>query len=206
MAEKAVIKADVQIERCRVAFVHLAEPHKFSDEDGDDKLRFSLTAIINPDTKEGKKALKEIELVKKLLETDAFKKHPMRYKEDRCCFFEGDSKTSQKTGEVPDGYEGMMCVTAKNKRRVPVVDRKRNTLVPDDSGFPYGGCYCNVLVRFYTTTKGGGPGFFASLEAVQFVEDGEPFGAAPADPNKVFKNLDSEGGDDDEKDDGYDLI
>lgn len=119
-----------------------------------------------------------------------------KIKADRLAIANGDDQTNQETGEVYPGYEGMKVVKAGNKKRPQVVDRRRAPVTEEDNLF-YGGCRVHAVIRFYAI-KGkdkGGNGIFASLEAVQFYQDDEAFGAGPIDVNDVFDDLGDDFGD-----------
>lgn len=200
-APKKTEIAGILIENGRLSFDDLYEPTA-SVEGG--RLKYRCNIIIDPTTDTGKRNIKKIENLIKQVELDKFKKSPATYKtDDRKCFVDGDSCVNQKTGEVYDGYAGMMILKAANDKRVAVVNRDLTPLVAED-GVTYAGCYCNFFVRIYGVTGAdkGGNGLFASLETVQFVKDGEPFGGAPVDPKSVFKNLekDSDSADEEEED------
>lgn len=193
-APKKTEIAGILIENGRLSFDDLYEPTA-SVEGG--RLKYRCNIIIDPTTDTGKRNIKKIENLIKQVELDKFKKSPATYKtDDRKCFVDGDSCVNQKTGEVYDGYAGMAILKAANDKRVAVVNRDLTPLVAED-GVTYAGCYCNFFVRIYGVTGAdkGGNGLFASLETVQFVKDGEPFGGAPVDPKSVFKNLEKDGGD-----------
>ena len=193
--------AGILIEEGRLSFDDLYEPTA-SVEGG--RLKYRCNIIINPSTDIGKRNIKKIENSIRLAELDKFKKSPGVYKtDDRKCFVEGDSCKNQKTDEIYDGYEGMMILKVANDKRPAVVNRDLTPLTAED-GVTYAGCYCNFFVRIYCISGAdkGGNGLFASLETVQFVKGGEPFGGAPVDPKSVFKNLEQTGdsADEDEED------
>jgi hypothetical protein len=180
--------AGILIENGRLSFDDLYEPTA-SVEGG--RLKYRCNIIIDPTTDTGKRNIKKIENLIRQVELEKFKKSPATYKtDDRKCFVDGDSCVNQKTGEVYDGYAGMAILKAANDNKT------------------YAGCYCNFFIRIYAVSGAdkGGNGLFASLETVQFVKDGEPFGGAPVDPKSVFKNLEKDGGSDDETEDEEDPL
>lgn len=183
----------ILIEMGRLSFDSLFEPDA-SVEGG--KLKYRANILIDPNTDVGRKNIKKIENAIRLVELEKFGKSPAQYKsEDRKCFFDGDDCLNSKTQKPYDGYAGMKMLKAISDKRPSVVDRDKSPLTADD-GKPYAGSYNNFFVRIYGV-KGadkGGNGCFCSLECVQFAKDGEPFGAAPVDPNSVFKDI---SGDDD---------
>lgn len=186
--------AGILIENGRLSFDDLYEPTA-SVEGG--RLKYRCNIIIDPTTDTGKRNIKKIENAIRLAELEKFKKSPATYKtDDRKCFVDGDSCVNQKTSEVYDGYAGMAILKAANDKRPTIVNRDLTPLTAEDQ-VTYAGCYCNFFIRIYCISGAdkGGNGCFASLETVQFVKDGEPFGGAPVDPKSVFKNLEKDSGD-----------
>jgi len=60
-------------------------------------------------------------------------------------------------------------------------------LVKED-GKPYAGCYVNANIELYAYSHPkGGKGVSASLRAVQFLKDGESFGAGPVNAEDEFE-------------------
>lgn len=90
-----------------------------------------------------------------------------------------------KEGNVRQGYADKMYIVARNKAKPALVHRKN----PDGTfqhlteadGRPYGGCIVNVKIDVKAMkAKEKIPNqIYACLMAVQFVRDGEAFGAAP---------------------------
>ena len=186
--------AGILIEVARLSFDDLYVPTA-SVEGG--RLKYRCNIIIDTSTDIGKKNIKKIENTIRQVELEKFKKSPAVYKtDDRKCFVDGDTCVNQKTGEVYDGYAGMMILKAANDKRPSIVNRDLTPLTAEDN-VTYAGCYCNFFVRIYAVSGSdkGGNGIFASLETVQFVKDGDAFGGAPVDPKSVFKNLEAESDD-----------
>jgi len=91
-----------------------------------------------------------------------------------------------------DGYgDAVMYVSASNARRPLVVDLQGNPLVAND-GKPYAGCYVNANIDVWWQDNKYGKRVNASLRSVQFVKDGESFGAGPLDATKEFDDVDAE--------------
>lgn len=90
-----------------------------------------------------------------------------------------------------DGYEDTMYISASNRNRPTIIDRDRTPLVEED-GRVYAGCYVNAAVSLWVLNKPFGKRVCANLEAIQFVKDGEPFGAARPDTNALFDDISAE--------------
>ena len=91
-----------------------------------------------------------------------------------------------KDGAIRDGYKDMLYVVARNKVQPLIIGPRRDAsgnfpTLTEAGGKPYGGCYVNVKVDIKAMkAKEKIPNqIYASLLTVQFVGDGEAFGAAP---------------------------
>lgn len=103
---------------------------------------------------------------------------------DKLCLRDGAEKTF-------DGYgEGVMYVSASNANRPMVVDLQGNPLTASDAKL-YAGCYVNANLDIWWQDNDYGKRVNASLRSVQFVRDGEPFGAGPLDASKEFEDVES---------------
>lgn len=173
----------------RLSFPQLWEP-KASVEDGTPKYRGAF--LMDPETPIGQQNITKLEAAIEAVKVDHWKEKAakIKFKEDRYCLREGDSCTSQETGEVYQGYENMMVISAASKKRVPVVDTDKSPLTAEDDK-PYAGCFVNAVVSIYAISDSdkGGNGIFAELKAIQFVRDGESFGAAPIVIDDVFDDI-----------------
>lgn len=178
----------VKLSNVRIAFCDsLYEPKEY--EAGDGKFRHSATALVEPGSANDKAlraALKEVA-------TEVFKaKGPQNLKlwennNQKCCYTSGDLKADKY-----DGFAGMMVLSAHRaaKQGAPgVFDRtldpktgKLRVLTARD-GKPYAGSYVNMTVDIWAQTAPN-DGIRATLIGVQFVQDGDAFGAgAPPSPD-----------------------
>lgn len=105
----------------------------------------------------------------------------------KVCLNDGDEKDY-------DGYEGTMFVSASTKVRPAIVDQKRRPLAEED-GKPYAGCYVNVAVSLWAQDNQWGKRVNATLDAIQFVKDGDSFGGKKVGAD-VFGDIDEEDDDD----------
>ena len=96
--------------------------------------------------------------------------------------------------EKYDGYDGCLYISAANKRPPQIIGRDRRQLTAAD-GIIYSGCYVNAIVTLWHQQSGvrnGQPmpdAIWAALEAVQFVEKGDAFGAPQIDVDSEFDDL-----------------
>lgn len=167
----------------RVSFPNVYEAKAYEDSEP----KFSCTLLFkkNVDLSSLKKAVHAAK-VKKWGSDET--KWP---KKIRSPFNDGDEK------EDLDGYEGMIYITATNRFKPQVVDRKLEPIA-EESGDFYAGCYAQFALRAFA--YGGKPtpykpGISFSLESIQKVKDGEPF-SGRMNAEDVFGELDDEDGDD----------
>lgn len=170
-ADPAIIK----LEAVRLSFPHLFTPH--SMEEGGEK-KFSATFILDNSTHS--RLITKIETTIERMALDHFKKKihlTPRY----VCLHDGNEKPEM------DGYgDGVMYLVTSRKTRPVVVDRNVNPLTEED-GVIYAGCYVNATIRLWVMDNKWGKGVNAELRAVQFVKDGESFGAGPVNAEDEFE-------------------
>lgn len=101
------------------------------------------------------------------------------------CLHEGSEKEY-------DGYsDKIMYLTTSSKTRPMILDRNRGQLVEAD-GRPYAGCYVDAIVRIWVMDNQFGKKVNCELRGVQFVKDGEPFGAGPLDVDEFTNYAEDE--------------
>ena len=127
---------------------------------------------------------KLINLIEKTIERVALDEFKKKVILKHSCLHDGNEK------DETDGYgDGVMFLKASNKTRPPVVNRDKSPIVEQD-GLIYGGCYVNATVRIYAMEhEVGGKQVNAQLRAVQFLKDGESFGADPVNVEDEFESL-----------------
>jgi hypothetical protein len=101
------------------------------------------------------------------------------------CVRRGDDNLT-KDGAIRDGYAGKLYLVARNKAKPLLIGPRKGAdgqfpVLTEADGKPYGGCYVNVKVDIKAMkAKDRIPNqIYATLLTVQFVADGEAFGAAP---------------------------
>lgn len=96
------------------------------------------------------------------------------------------SEKEDKEGYGPD----VMYINANSDKRPVVVDRDKTPLTSADNK-PYAGCYVNGSIQIWVQDNQFGKRINASLRAVQFVKDGEPFGGGtPVDAESELPDVD----------------
>lgn len=96
---------------------------------------------------------------------------------------DGDDKEYQ-------GYADHVCIKASTKKRPTLVNRDKTPIVEED-GILYGGCYVNASIDVWVMDNSYGKKVLASLNAIQFVKDGEAFGTPNAGADD-FESLEDE--------------
>lgn len=166
--------AIIKLDNVRLSFPHLFEPH--SMEEGQEK-KYGATFIL--DNEQHGKLLDHIEAAIDRIALDFWKKK-MHFKS---CLRDGNEKAEM------DGYgDGIMFISAARKTRPAVVDRQVNPVTEED-GIIYAGCYVNATIRLWVQDNKWGKRVNAELRAVQFVKDGESFGAGPVDAENEFEQM-----------------
>lgn len=91
-----------------------------------------------------------------------------------------------------DADEEGYFFNAKNKRRVPVVDRDGRTPIAESDDKVYAGCVANLVVQVWAQRKGHryGKRVNCGLMGVQYVEAGERIGGGGIADEDDFEQLD----------------
>lgn len=125
----------------------------------------------------------------------------------RLCFRRGE-RFKNKEGQVYAGFAGNMALAVAGpsggKRRPVVLDRrKKKTELKDLPDVLYGGVYCDIIVSFYGTDKGG-KGVFASVEVIRSRETGDRVGGGYQFREDDVSDFDDLEDDDDSFGDSFD--
>lgn len=187
MAEKSQV-GEVRLQNVRLSFSDaLFEPEKVNDG----KPRYSANFLIDPSTPSGKENDAKIKKAIEACRVEKWGEDYPKLKSNLLAYRDGDD-------ESWDGYAGNWYVSSSRAEKLGppvVVDRNPKIALTQKSGKPYPGCYVNAIVRFWAQDdKEFGKRVNATLEAVQFFKDGDPFGATRIDATKAFDDF----GDDDD--------
>jgi hypothetical protein len=179
MTTPAKDPAIIKLPNVRLSFPHLFKPHAM--EEGQEP-KFSATFLL--DVEEHGKLLDHIDATIDRLALDEFKKK-ISFKR---CLRDGNEKLEL------EGYgDGKFFIPASRKTRPAVVDGQLNPIAEED-GKIYAGCYVNATIRLWVQNNKWGKRVNAELRAVQFLKDGESFGAGVVNVEDEFEPV-TEGGD-----------
>jgi type II secretory pathway component PulC len=103
---------------------------------------------------------------------------------DKVCLKDGGDKEEAYGDEV-------MYINSASDNRPQVIHRNRTPITEADNVI-YGGCYVNAILNLWFQDNDFGRRVNASLEAVQFVGDGEAFGRKPVNVNEKLPDLSGE--------------
>lgn len=171
--EKPTTQNRIKLENVRLSYPNL---FKATAMEGG-KPKFSASFLLNKKTHAGL-----ISKIEKMIERVALDKFQKKVPLKNVCLHDGNEK------EDKEGYgDEVMYLVAKSDTRPAVVDQQVNPLAEED-GKIYGGCYVNATVEIFAYSHPtGGKGVSAQLRAVQFVRDGESFGAGPVNAEEEFE-------------------
>ena len=162
--------------------VRLSFPSLFKTEwyAGADTEKFAATFLIS---KSDTKTVTAIEQACKqaLVEKYGEGKVPKGFKMP---LVDGDDKEYQ-------GYQDHYSIKATTKKRPTLVNRDKTPIVEED-GILYGGCYVNASIDVWVMDNSYGKKVLASLNAIQFVKDGEAFGTKSEEGADCFESLDDD--------------
>ncbi len=220
--KKKEVIGRVKLKNVRLSFADLFKPKTLKREDGSESdPKFSSNFLIDK-VKAKAGEIKAIYMGKEMPVMNALK----AAKIDAIAKKIGDEKAKDlkvrsnnyavKDGDEEnyDGYEGCWYVSSNNTKK-PLVKGKDKRNLTESDGVVYSGCYVNAIVTLWYQAAGKKGenvvphAVYGSLEAVQFLRDGESFGAPGVDDDD-FDDLtddddeigtdDTSDGDDDDDD------
>lgn len=166
----------VMLKNVRLSFPSLFKTEIYAGEDTE---KYAATFLI---PKSDTKTVNAIEQACKqaLVEKYGEGKVPKGFKMP---LVDGDDKEYQ-------GYQDHYSIKASTKKRPTLVNRDKTPIVEED-GILYGGCYVNASIDLWVMDNSYGKKVLASLNAIQFVKDGEAFGTK-SEGADCFESLDDD--------------
>lgn len=171
----------IKLENVRLSFPSLFQPSVF---EGNSSGKYEATFLLS---KDDKKTKAKIDKTIQALIAEA----KIKVAADKIAIKDGDDSSY-------DGYGDHWSIKASNKARPLTLNSDKSQLTEQD-GKLYSGCYVNAIIGFWVQNNKYGKRVNANLYGVQFVKDGEPFGAAMIDVTNDFDDIGSNPfGDEDE--------
>lgn len=200
MADKKDNEAMVTLLGVRLSFASLFETNKQKQDDGTERETWKANFLIPKAEADVMMAVQNgqrMNIMKALKAASAAAKEKKWGSEDKWPKLKPE-KLFLRDGDLEDwdGYEGCFYVSANasvTNRPAVVTNRKDGNgrwimAEPGGAGAPYSGCYVNAVIRVWAQDNEHGKRVNSELKTVQFFKDGDPFGAAPVDPNEYFSD------------------
>jgi hypothetical protein len=175
----------IQLQNARLAFPKL---FKAEQVNGEGKPAFSCAFLLHADDP-------QVDAINDMIEKLAEEKWEKKFKpilaairgKDHVCLHNGDTKADL------EGYAGNWFINARAYTKPLILDRDARTILTEDSGRPYGGCYVNASIELWAQDNQWGKRINATLRGVQYRRDGDAFaGGAPATMDE-FSDLSEQG-------------
>ncbi len=165
----------IKLNNVRLSFPSLFQKAVFEGKEG----KYEATFLLSKEDVKTKKVIDDA-IAKAIAEAK------VKVPSGNYCIKDGDDTFAEKEY---DGYEGCWSIKAANSKRPTVIDRDKTPLTAEDEKL-YAGCYVNAVIDIWIQNNNYGKRVNANLYGVQFLEDGESFGAGPVDVSDDFDDLD----------------
>lgn len=165
----------------RVTWMNVWAPRPPDKDKPAAKEKYDLCAIVDKNTPEGIETLSKIKAIVNILKAEAIQKYGK---------IPASFKFPLKDGDVakeddPD-FEGKIFFNCSSTRKPGVIDMNGDEIPAFDKARVYNGCYCRLAINLFSYDAGGGKGIGIGLQAVMFVEDGDPIETQNNDPAAAF--------------------
>jgi hypothetical protein len=172
----------VKLNNVRLSFGELLEPTKSIKTDPNAKALYRANFIIDPQSAEGKKAIKAIKAAIAVAEHEENGKtgwYDTISDTKRKCFLAGSEQVDD-DGDVRTGYEDMYFIKCTSKNRPALYDRAKNEVPEKEILSVFQNGYrvdAIVAIKATTDKEKGGKGVFAYVNAIRFRAKDQTFGA-----------------------------
>ena len=175
------------IKNARLGFPHLIVPQQ--SEDGPAK--YNGNFILSPDAPEWAELaemVNAIALEKWTVNASGIMGMIANDKKLRCYGF-GQDKVDSKTGLVYEGFEGMIYISGSSEVRPDLRGADAQPCPPTAplNTMFVGGNYVDAVVSFWPQDNRFGRAIRAQLDGVQYLREGEKFGAVGPDVGTIFE-------------------
>lgn len=144
--------------------------------------KYEATLLIEA----GSKQAKEIEALAKAYAEEVFGEGKVPKSLKFTSLTDGNTKDYE-------GYEDMLAFKGGSGKRIPIVDRDGKTPITEDDEKLEAGDYVNASINFwYSDHPKGGKQILGNIRAIQFVKEGERFGAGTVNTDDLFEELEDE--------------
>lgn len=179
------------IQRCRLSFPHVLVPK--SQNNGPSS--YSASFILQESQAEWAEAMQIISQMATDKWADKAQTVINIVTSDRKlrCYGNGAEQINKQTGEVYDGYKepGAVFVSAKSDQQPQLYGPDAQLLPPTANANQMfvGGNWVSAIVRFWPQQNEHGRGIRCQLVGIQYIEEGEHFGADEIDAGTVFQQV-----------------
>lgn len=171
----------VVIKNVRLSFPALAQAKAGTDKNGQPQGEPTFSAVFLLDKKTNAADIKLLEAAVATAKKEKWQGKPVN--------LIGKSIRDGSEKAATDGYgDDIVFISARNKRRPLLVDRNLSALDPNDARL-FAGCYVNAEVSVWAQDNAYGKRINWSLNKVQYVREGEPFGEGQRPVEQSFENL-----------------
>lgn len=184
MTAKKVMGNVIKIPACRLSFPDLEEAKAF--EEGQ-IAKFGVMLLLDPKNPVHARKLAEMQVEEERMILEAWGEAPAKLVLEYTG--SGNDRTNMQSGEIYQGYEGMVFIACKNTNQPLLIDTERNILPKGDKGI-VGGMYANATINLFCQENKYGKAIRASIRGVQALGYGEPFGSRVSD--EEFADFDSD--------------
>ena len=169
--------APILMKNVRVSFPHFWEKPVINGDEG----KHGATFLLDP--KAHAKLIKKIE--KQVAGLCKERNKGKKLAAGKICLRDGDDS------DRPE-YAGLMTVSANTKSTRPIVMNAKAQMVTDpEKDLIYGGCYVNAKINLWFQNNTFGKRVNATLLAVQFAADGEPFDGSYVSPEDAVEGFEA---------------
>ena len=166
----------ILLKNVRLSFPSLFEKAEFDGQVG----KYEATFLIP------KTDVETVTLINNAIKDAMSEKYPgkkVTIPKHKWCLQDGDERDY-------DGYRGNWSISTANSRRPTIINRDKSPIIESDE-IIYAGCYVNASVSIWILDINNNRRVCCNLHGVQFLRNGEPFGAGNVDALEDFEALDA---------------